>query len=389
LLSAKRKLGLTVFACLGVALSLTACGGGGSSSGSSGSSAATTGESGSSPASEESSTASAEAVIKPYTGQPSPFPVTEELKEVPKGATIDYVSCSAPICPVIGQYVEEAAKTMGVNVTQVKAGSAANTVSAAYDTVVAQKPDAVIAVASEMELWNKQLKQLQEADIPVVTSGITGAEEYGIKSPQQSNVAAELGGELMANYVAAKMNPESNIAVYEITQLPFAPIVTESFVKEAEKVCPKCSVRAVPISVTEIGNTAPSTIVSDLQAHPETTLAVFSADEAQLGLPAALKAAGITVETIGYAPATYNVQYLKEGSETAVLETDVPVLAWTLLDQAAREIVGQELTGPQAEGLPVDEFLTKEDKFTSDPNKSWTGYPDYVEKFAKSWGVGG
>jgi ribose transport system substrate-binding protein len=307
---------------------------------------------------------------------------------VPKGDTIAYVGCGVGICGIIGNILEEAAQTMGVNLTQTKAGSAANTVSAAFDSVVAQKPDAVIAVGDGIELWSNQLKQLQEANIPVVSSGNTGVEEYGIKSPQASNASSELGGELMANYVVAKMSSEANIVVYEIPELPFATIVTDSFVNEAKKVCPKCSVRTVAIPVTATGNTAPSTIVSDLQAHPETTLAVFSSDETEIGLSPALKAAGITLETLGYAPAPQNLQYVKEGKENAVLGFDVPVLAWTLLDQAARQIVGQELTGPQSEGLSVNQFLTQED-ITFNPKLGWTGYPDYAEMFAKLWGVGG
>ena len=106
------------------------------------------------------------------------------------------------------------------------------------------------------------------------------------------------------------------------------------------------------------------------------------------GLPAALQAAGIKVETIGNSPGPTNLQYIKEGKETAGLGFDLPVLTWTLLDQAAREIAGQKLSGPEAEGLPVSEFLTQKD-ITFDPSKGWTGYPDFAERFAKLWGIGG
>jgi ribose transport system substrate-binding protein len=371
---------------LSVAIAVAACGS--SDSGSSTSTTESTEASGGGDETAGGSPAAAEKVIAPYVGQPSPFPVTESLKEVPKGATIAYMDCGTGICGLFWELLQGASQTMGVKMTRIKAGSAANTVTAAFDSVVAQKPDAVIVTAINVELWSKQLKELQEADIPVVTTGITDTEEYGIESPQASNASSELAGHLMANYVVAKMSPEANIVMYEVPELPFSVITAEAFAEELGKVCPECSVRTVPIPVATTGNTAPSTIVSDLQANPETTIAAFSSDETELGLPAALKAAGIEVETLGYSPAPPNLQYVKEGTETAVLAFDLPVLTWTLIDQAAREITGQELTGPQAEGIPVNQFLTQED-IVFDPAKGWTGYPDFAERFAKLWGVGG
>jgi ribose transport system substrate-binding protein len=314
--------------------------------------------------------------------------VTEKLKEIPKGASISYMDCGTPVCGLFWQALAPAAKTMGVNVERVKAGSAANTVSAAFDSVIAKKPDAVIVTAINVELWKNQLEQLQEAEIPVVTTGITGTEPYGIESPQAAEALSVLTGKQLANYVVAEMNPQANAVIYEVPELPFAKIVAEKFSEELESICAECSARTVPIPVAEIGTTAPSTVVSDLQANPETNVAVFTADELELGLPAALQAAGIEVETLGYSPGPQNLEYIKEGKETAGFAVDLPVLSWTLLDQAAREIVGQKLTGPEGEGITDMQFLTQKD-IAFDPAKGWTGYPEFAERFAKLWGVGG
>jgi ribose transport system substrate-binding protein len=176
--------------------------------------------------------------------------------------------------------------------------------------------------------------------------------------------------------------------VYDVPEVSVTGLIAETFSSELEADCPQCSVRTVHIPAPEIGTTAPSTIVSDLQANPDTTIAVFATEELQTGLPAALQAAGIEIETLGFAPTPANLQYLKEGKETAGLGLDLPVVTWTMLDQAAREIVGQKLTGPEAEGLSVNQFLRAED-ITFDPSKGWTGYPNFAEKFAELWGVEG
>lgn len=387
-----RRLAITALFVLIFAMLLTGCGGGGSSSSSTTSGSSTEESSGGSTeasgGSTEDAEAEAEKVIAPYIGQPSPFPVTEKLKKIPKGATIAYMDCGTGICGLFWELLEGAGKTMGVKMVRIKAGSAANTVSAAFDTAVADKPAAVIVTAINVELWKNQLKELQDAGIPVVTTGVIGAEEAGIESPQAAEAASELGGKLLANYVLAKMGSEANVAMYKVPELPFTGIIASAFGEELEAICPGCSVRTVDIPVASTGNKAPSEIVSDLQANPETDVAAFASDETEVGLPTALKAAGIEVETLGWGPAPPNLQYVKEGTETAVLGLDLPVLSWTLLDQAAREITGQELTGPEAEGLPVNQFLTQED-ITFDPSKGWTGYPDFPERFATLWGVGG
>ena len=115
---------------------------------------------------------------------------------------------------------------------------------------------------------------------------------------------------------------------------------------------------------------------------------VLIADKLESAGVGLLRAAGIEVETLGSAPGPSELQYLKEGKVTAALGFDLPVLTWGLLDQAAREIAGQKLTGLQAEGIGVFQFLTKED-VQYDVSKGWTGYPEFAEKFAELWGVKG
>lgn len=382
-----------------LALGLAACGGGSSSSSSSTSEAETSepaegetedtaeGEAGAEAAG--GGVAEAKEIVAPYISKPSPFPVTEKLKEVPKGDEIDYVDCGTPICALFWEILQPAAQTMGVKLERIKAGSAANTVASAFDTVIAKEPAAVIVGSVTMELWSKQLKELQEKEIPVVTTGISDTEKFGIESPQASNHSSELEGKLMAAYVVGEMaGEEANAVFYETPELSFTTVIGEVFTEEIENLCPSCSVRTAKVGIEELGNTAPNTVVSDLQANPETNVAVFGTAEIEAGLPTALKAAGIEVETLGSSPGPAELQYLKEGKSTAVLGFDLPVLTWTLLDQAAREIAGQELTGPQAEGLSVYQFLRKED-VQYDVSKGWSGYPNFAEMFAELWGVKG
>lgn len=333
--------------------------------------------------------AAAEAAIAPYLGHPSAFPVTQPLKKaIPAGTTIAYMDCGTPICGLFWQLLQPAAKTMGVKLVRYDAGSAANTVASAYNAVVAAKPAAVIALAINIDLWKNQLQELRAEHVPVVASGILGTRKYGIKDAQIAEYWSHLTGGLMADYVAAKYGAHSHVAFYANPEISFTALMASSFTRRLAKVCSSCSDRIVQIPVAATGTTAPQMIVSDLQSHPGTNVIAFASDETEEGLPSALQVAGLHVKTLGSGPDPENLEYVKEGKETAVLAADDSILSWTLLDQAARGIEKQPLSGDEADGVTVIQFLTRRDmKFN--PTDGWIAYPNFAKRFAKLWKVAG
>jgi ribose transport system substrate-binding protein len=371
-MSINRSLAMAILvAC--AALAIAACGEDAESSDESGGSADLT---------------AAREAIQPYVGKPSPFPVTEPLEEVPTGAKIKYVDPGTPVGALFWELLQPAAQTMGVELSRVKGGQTAESVNAAFDAILSQKPDGVIVGSIDLRLWQSHLRELQDAGVPVVTSGVVDAADHGVEAPQYARQQSERDGALLADYIVATYGDGAEISLYKVPELTFTAVVADAFTAEVEDLCPDCSVRTVDIAAATLGNTAPNQIVSDLQANPDTTVAVFTVDEIQTGLPAARKAAGIDIEAVGMAPAPANLEYIKDGDERAGLAIDIPVLTWTLLDQMARQIIGQELAGDQAKGITVIQFLAKDD-LDFDPSQGWTGYPDFAERFAKLWGANG
>jgi ribose transport system substrate-binding protein len=371
-----------------VSLAVMGCGSSGSSHSATSSAGAQT-SSGTQTSAGETGVAAAEKVIAPYTGHPSAFPVTQKLAKIPKGSKIAYMDCGIPACALIYQYVASAAKTLGLSVQRIMVGPAANLAQTGFNTVVAEKPAAVIATAVSIDLWSRQAKELEAAKIPVIGAGLLGTQQYGFATSQEAGPASKLEGKLMAAYIAAHYGSKSNVVFYNIPELPFSPIEEGAFLAEMKAVCPGCSVRTDDIPVATLGTTAPSEMAHDLQQHSSTTVAAFTTDEMEIGLPAALQQAGIKVKTIGVGPTPVNLQYIKDGQETEGLGFDIPVYAYSLVDEAAREIDHQKLTGPEAQGLSSPlQFLGKANT-NFDLAKGWTGYPDYAAKFAKLWGVKG
>jgi ribose transport system substrate-binding protein len=366
---------LALVACLGV----VACGddddgGGGSADG------------GTSAASDGADVAAAKEMIAPYVGQPNPFPHTEPLEKRPVGAKVAFVDCGSPTCTLIWELTKPAGEAMGIDLYRVKAGQTAQSVTAAFDTVIEQKPDAVIAEAVDPVLWPKQRKALQDAGIPIVSGAIVNGSEYGFVAEQTGTAATTLAGELLAAWVVARHGDKANAAFYNVPEIPFSPAEAKAFVDQMKELCPSCETRVVDIPASAVGSTAPGQIVSDLQANPETKTVVGFSGELTIGLPAALQAAGLEPEVISWGSTPTNLQYVKEGKETAAFAADLPVIAWSFVDAVGRAIAGQEMPEAQREGTMVQQFLLPEE-ITFDPSKGWVGYPDFAERFTKLWGV--
>jgi len=176
------------------AVAIGACGGGGSSSSSSGSTEeASSGGSSEAGGSEETGgaeeggesadVAAAEKAVAEFTGKPSPFPVDEPLKEkMPSDTKILYMQCGSPICQLQWSMVEAAGKAMGVETKQIKAGSQASEVANAFDTAVAEEPDAVLVPAIEPSLFRTQLEELQANGV----AGWSTRRNTGSKPPTSS-----------------------------------------------------------------------------------------------------------------------------------------------------------------------------------------------------------
>lgn len=379
-------------AALIAAIAFAGCGSSSSSSGSTGSSAgsATSPSNGgtSKPASDEvgSGIGAAEKALAPYVGHPSPFPVDQPLeKPVPKGSKFVYLQCSTPVCAIFGELMKGAVETAGSELSIIDAGASASSSQAAASSALAMKPDVVFITGVQPSSYGDGLKKLSEAGAKVASVSVAEeTEPFGITFNFQGVPSFELNGRLLADWVATTQGSEANVVFYTTPELNFTTIMLESFETELAEVCPDCSVRSAKISIATVGSTSAQTIVSDLQSHPETTTAVLGIGEAGVGLPPVLKAANISVATIGFGPVPSNLEEIKNGGMTAGLATDIAVTAWTAVDAGIRLMNGEPLTPSEEAGEAPMQILERPD-ITFDPSKGWTGYPEFAELFEKVW----
>lgn len=335
-----------------------------------------------------SSLAQARAELAPYVGHPSAFPVTAPLsKRPPAGSRFVYLQCSTPVCALIGQLLVAPTKALGVGLTVVNAGGTATSSQSAAAAALADKPAAVLVPAVDPQLFGSSLHSLDSAGIPVVGVGVIGGKPYGVEVSAGGASSVAKAGRLLADWVATTRGSHANVVFVGTPELNFSTPMRTAFDGEMAKVCPSCALSYLGVSVETFGNTAPSAVVSYLEAHPTTKTVVFASMEAATGLAAALKDANLHVTTIGFAPTPSNLQDIKNGGLTAGLGLDLLVQEWVQVDMAARLIAHQQVAPGE---LNIDlQLLTSNDINSVDIARGWSGYPDVAQRFAQLWSPAG
>jgi ribose transport system substrate-binding protein len=365
------------------ALSVTACGSSSSDTTSRATTAAGGGGGGAQAAGPD--VAAAKQLVAPYTGKPSPFPVDQPLPErLPGGTKMAYVQCASPICGIFSTIFPGATKAIGASFSVTKAGASSQELQTAFASALETKPTGILLPAIEPRSITTGLADAKEQGIPISANGIMDGERYGIGAQMLGRPTAELAGKLLAGWVVAEQGADAKPVFYATPELSFSGPEQEAFVAQMKELCAACDVRVQKVPVATIGNAAPTTVVSDLQSHPDTSVAVFATQEASTGLPAALKTAGIEVDVVGFAPNPANLADIKSGAISAGLGLDLPVMAWTQVDALARLILHAPLTAGEKATIPPMQFLTAAD-LTGDVSQGWTGYPDFAAWFAKLW----
>jgi ABC-type sugar transport system substrate-binding protein len=335
--------------------------------------------------------AAAQATIDPLTKPATDFPITEPLAARPEaGTTIAFLDLGTPVTAQAYDSLSEAAEAAGVELQRVQTGQSPQEINAAMNSLVESKPDAVIDIAVDPALFTPQLEALQDQGTVFIASSITNGEEFGFDDSQifSGVTGGKNNGRLVASALLAETNGEATeLVFYQVPEVPFTPLILEGAQEQLDEQCPDCTLRVVDIPISEVGSTASRTVVSDLQAHPETQAFIASIDELQIGLPAAMDVAGMDVPGVGNGGSPINIQQVAEGQELATLASDINMVVWSAMDQALRGLAGEDYdySPLYAEPNPALVQIFTEDNVPSDPNAGYVAFPDYKERFTALW----
>jgi ribose transport system substrate-binding protein len=309
-------------------------------------------------------------------------------KPIPEGKTIDFIECGVPACAVEGELFEEAMSNLGWKLNSIKAGTTPEEIKAAYQQAINNKPDAVLASGYPTVLFKPELAQLKKLDIPVVQFFIQEEASPGVTAVIGGPTTSEFQGKMMADYVLAHSDDKSmEVGVVNANGFETVTATADKVEEVVAEECPSCATKRLDAPVTSIGGDLPQRISSFLTANPDMKWMTVGYNDMVVGLPTALKGAGVegvNLTTININPSV--APYLKKGEYLqSTSGTSFPEVYWRGVDMLARLFAG----------VPYDEDLDDSTlpywTITADTVPTTTEeFPvveDYEEQFKKLWGV--
>ncbi len=357
------------------ALLVTAC-----STATGGTSASTSGNSGS------SGLATTKQLAASLEQRPTSISVTQPIgKPIPTAKTVTFISCGVPACDTIGKTFSEGAALLGWTTKIVSTSGTPESIKAAWQEAVTAKPDAVVSSGTTTSVVADQLKALAAENVPVVLYAVTD---------QPQGVSAVIGGpsgeafdfgQPMAAYIASNSDGKASTLYVNLPSYPILQDQLSGFKQIYRQGCSGCNLTVydVPATATSI----PPLIVSELRSHPNINYVAVCVDSLTVGLPAALKAAGLQnkVKVIGSSSDVPNFEYIATGQEAAGVPNAFYDDGYQMVDALALIFTGQ--SPASAEVNPPRMLLTESNLPSS--SQLFPLVPDYKQQFLKLWGHAG
>jgi ribose transport system substrate-binding protein len=368
-------------ACVLAALLISACGG----STSNGSSSATAGATA---AANQAGVAEAQAFVTKYSARPTQIPVTQPVgKPIPTGKKIDFILCGVSSCQDLANAFTAGANALGWTVKQINTKGTPQTVQAAWQQAVRDKPDAVAASGFPRAIFSSQLAQLKAAGIPVVESATDDIPGNGILVIVDAPGDLAPEGEIMASWVTTDSAGKANTVYLDLPTYTILEPVRTYFTADYAKWCAGCKLDVLDIPITAIGVNVPTLVVSYLRAHPDVNHIAMSLGLLNDGLPAALRQAGLSgkVHTIVNVGDAVNYQYIASGQSQAAVAYNTFENAWTQVDTLARYFTGQSIQPDIAAKSRLPFMLITKNNLIS-TSSDFPLVADYQSQFKKLWG---
>jgi ABC-type sugar transport system substrate-binding protein len=329
--------------------------------------------------------AAAKATVAKAAVRPTTITVTTPIdKPIPTGKKITFVSCGVEACAIQGPILAEAAATLGWTVDQVATDGSPEKVQGAIDAAIRNGSDAVILNAADKDAYAKQIADAEKAGVQFVTCcSLATAGDGLLYNTATDKQNGPIGDDLAAE-VVSNSGGKANVLYVNISAFQILAQVGKTFEDGVKKYCSSCSVDSIDIPLTSLGKDAPDRIISYLRSHPDVNYIALSVSDALgAGLPAALKAAGLSdkVTIVDQGGGSQNFADLETGAIDALVPADLYSYDYLMLDALARHWAGVPLVDA---GPPY--WLVKKDTAPADTSKPFPVVEDYEAQWKALWG---
>lgn len=391
--------GRILLAVAAIAMTVFVAGCGGDSS----SETTATDSAGSADAGGDQGLTTAQSTVEEFENPPTGIGLSAPLGKVPPGKTVYYLQCGAPACQQIRDAAVEAGEKIGLNVKGINQGTTVEEITSAWNQAVNGNPDAVFWSGTGTPLVKNQIKALADKKVPMValaanlTNTETGTEAYpeggavkGVEVDLLPIQWAERNATLLADWAIADSGGNANVLYVNFPEAPIYNAQGAKLKSTFEENCPDCSYSAINGQADEIAKGLPGQVVSHLQQNPDTDYVILAFNNMMLGVPEALKAAGLadSVKLQSIAGDQVNMKYVKDGEQAMDVANSQVFLAWKAIDAVARLLSGQGPAETKKELLPTQILTQDSIDFDYEAAKGWPGPADFEQQFEELWGVG-
>lgn len=330
------------------------------------------------------------SLVETYQQPADGLVMTEPLAQpIDPTTTVAFMDNGTTVAALMWEGMDEAGQVAGIQINRVDTGTDAQSINSAFNSVVENPVDIVIAPALDPTFFADQITALQDAGTVVISAATTNAEDFGLEDTFGGyGASVENGAVLAAAAIAMTCGTETEFVFYHIPEFAFSHVQLAAAEDALDTFCSgACNLRVVDIPVAQMATGGSDAVLSDLQAHPETAAFITPVDEIQVGLPAKMDLAGIDVPGLGQSSTPPNVQQIIDGTQAGGFAVDLDMFMWLLLDQGLRKHQGMDYTQPDwAEVNPkLSTILTQEN--AAEALDGFHSVPTYQEDFAALWGV--
>jgi ribose transport system substrate-binding protein len=349
-------------------------------------SSGSSGSSGSSSAAKTSGNAAldeAKAVMAQATKRPDKITVSTPVgKDIPAGKKLVFISCGAAACQTQGKIVAEAASKLGWSAKTIATDGSPQQIQNGFNTALRDGADGIILNAATRAAIAKQLQTAQAKKVAFV--GCCSTEKvgpdylYNTGTPEQNTRI----GKYLASLIASDSGGKANTLYVDIPAFTILASLGTSLQQQYAKYCPGCGFDKVGVPLPRLADSS-NIIVSYLRSHPKVNYVALSVTDALgTGLPAALKAAGLTkVKIVGQGGDPTAYQAVAQGQILGLVPFDYYNVDYQMVDALARHFAGAPV-----QQSPPPLWLVTKDNLPSDYTKIFPDVENFDSQFMQLWG---
>ena len=313
---------------------------------------------------------------------------TDAVSAIEEGKNVQVIICSSgTACEVAGNYVLEAAKALGWNAEVIDGQFNPEVWLTAFDSAIAKKPDAIIAIAIPDVAVDAKLAAAREAGIVTVSIADTPASNSQNGYDAYVSYRMPLMHQVLAYAVIAETGGTANTILINDSGFPNLVTSNEEYAGVMAK-CTGCVVSQVEWTTGDALDPVKTdaVITAALAANPDATHIVLPYSIPLTSVIESVRKAGKgdTVKVVTKDGDAVGLSAVVKGGSPYLPGVGLDWVAYAGIDQVARGLAGDAFVAAEQTGLGV--HLWTQADTAADGSSDYTQWVDFKTEYMRLWG---